>query len=474
MGFWRSLLGLGLGTGKVVVGTVKVGAKGISKTAKFAHEHRDTIASALTSTASVTGKAVKATGGLVVDGSVAGTNFLLDQASKSDSVALKAVAYTGVALTGTTTLLGHGTKAVGSAGEWAAPHIGQGTASLATSSLGMASETLDSVAVSQSDLQAKRDELARRGEALASRAEAYRRSIESAQVSSRKKDLLDRLVIGGVTLSTLIARPDAVSPQIEAAFEAAYPGLAASGQSFADAAARMTSAELPGLVASVKGKLFELQFVDHLNSGVLPAGYTASLAESATQPGWDLVVTDPSGAVAEVLQAKATESVSYVQDALANYPAIDVVTTSEVFAQLSALGAAQSVRDSGISEAALESAVASAASGGTALDAADFLPSALGLAVISLSVFLDTTLTPEQRAAALGERVGRAGVSTAAGKALMLATGTWWVGLIGGVATHWLASSGRAKRAQLEQLDAMLGTLDAAERRKPLLLPRLS
>jgi hypothetical protein len=449
----------------VVKGSTKVAAKGIYEVGKFGYEKRETIASGLTATAKGGGKLLQTGGTLLKDGAAAGTDFLLDTASKSDSVAGKAVAYSGVLVTGTATLLGHGTKAAGSATEWAAPHIGQGTASLATSTLAMASETLDSVAVTQSDLQAKRDDLARRGEALAKRAEAYRRSIQSAQLSSRKKDLLDRLVIGGVTLSTFVARPDAVSPQIEAAFEAAYPGLAASGQSFADAAARMTSAELPGLVASVKGKLFELQLVDHLNSGVLPAGYTASLAESATQPGWDLVVTDPSGAVSEVLQAKATDSVSYVQDALANYPAIDVVTTSEVFAQLSALGVAQSVRDSGISEAALESAVASAASGGTALDAADFLPSALGLAVISLSFFLDASLTPEQRAAALGERVGRAGVSTAAGKALMLATGTWWVGLIGGVATHWLASSGRAKRAQLEQLDAMLGTLDAVERR---------
>jgi hypothetical protein len=54
----------------------------------------------------------------------------------------------------------------------------------------------------------------------------------------------------------------------------------------------------------------------------------------------------------------------------------------------------------------------------------------------------------------------------------MLATGTWWVGLIGGVATHWLASSGRAKRAQLEQLEDMLRTLDRVERRELKLLPR--
>jgi hypothetical protein len=465
MGFWDTVA-------DVVFGSAKVVAKGVSKTAKFGYEHRDTIASAVAATAKVAGTAVKGVGSVVADGATVATKHLATNASQSGTVAGKALGYAGAAITGTVAGLGHLTKATGAATEWASPHIGQGTASLTTSTVAMASEAIDSVAVSQSDLQTKRDELARRGEALAQRADSYRRSIESAQRRSRKKELLDRLVIGGVTLSTLVARPDAVSPQIESAFAAAYPGLASSGESFAEAASRMSSAELPGLVAGVKGKLFELQLVDHLNSGVLPAGYTASLAESATQPGWDLVVTDPSGALAEVLQAKATESAAYVQDALANYPSIDVFTTSEVFAQLSALGAAQSVRDSGISEAALESAVTSAAGAGAGLDASDLLPSALGLAVISLSVFLDRSLTPEQRAAAIGERVGRAGVSTAAGKALMLATGTWWVGLIGGVATHWLASSGRAKRAQLEQLEDMLRTLERVERRELKLLPR--
>lgn len=457
----------------LAIGGMKLCAKAISKTAEYGNEHRDTIASTLATTTRLAGTAVKGVGSVVADTSTKMTKHLAQRAASSDSAAGKAVGYVGAAATGALAGLGHLTKAAGSAGEWAAPHIGQGTASLATATFSMASETLDSVAVARSDLQAKRDDLARRGEVFAKRAEALQRSIALAQRRSRRKDLLDRLVIGGVTLSTLVAHPHDVPPQIEAAFALAYPGLAASGQSFSDAVARMSSAELSGLVAGVKGKLFELQLVDYLNSGVLPAGYKASLAESATQPGWDLVVTDASGGVAEVLQAKATESVAYVKEALANYPGIDVVTTSEVFAQLSALGAAQTVRDSGISEAALESAVTAATSAGTGLDAADLLPSALGLAVISLSVFMDTSLTPEERVAAIGERVGRAGVSTATGKALMVATGTWWIGLVGGVATHWLASNGRAKRAQLNQLEAMLGTLKSVDQREQRLLPKL-
>ena len=48
-------------------------------------------------------------------------------------------------------------------------------------------------------------------------------------------------------------------------------------------------------------------------------------AESATQPGWDIAIKGSNGKIASVLQAKATESVSYVQDALEKYPSIDVV-----------------------------------------------------------------------------------------------------------------------------------------------------
>ena len=232
----------------------------------------------------------------------------------------------------------------------------------------------------------------------------------------------------------------------------------------------MSPDELPGLVAGVKGKLFELQFIETLNAEGLPEGYQAVLAGSANQPGWDIQILGPDGQVAEVLQAKATESVAYVQAALERYPGIEVTTTSEVYAQMAALGAAEGVRDSGITEASLE-AMVSDASGGMEVGLDAFTPSVLGLAVIGLSIFLDPSISRDQRASLLGERSGRAGVSTAAGHMVMLATQTWWLGLIGGVGTHWLAAKGRSKRERLECLDGLINELRIMESRTAL-LPR--
>jgi len=178
--------------------------------------------------------------------------------------------------------------------------------------------------------------------------------------------------------------------------------------------------------------------------------------------------------VSELLQAKATESASYVQDALERYPGIDVTTTSEVHAQLVALGLAQDVHNSGISEAMLQAKVEAAAHGGTAFDASDLVPSSIGLAVIALSVFMDkgATLrekgaafgsrsakvfmdkgaTLREKGAAFGSRSAKAGASSSVGKLAMVATQTWWLGLIAGVGSSWLASRGHGKREQYEAL----------------------
>ena len=223
-------------------------------------------------------------------------------------------------------------------------------------------------------------------------------------------------------------------------------------------------------MSGVKGKLFELEFVDYLNDGNFPEGMTASLAQSATQGGWDIQILDQGGEVAELLQAKATESVAYVQQALERYPGIDVVTTEEVYAQLTALGLAERVQGSGISEAELEQMVNGAAGVASAgVDFSDVLPSALGLAVVGLSVFMDKSLTAGERAAVFGERSGRVTVSSLAGKGVMLVTQTWWLGLLGGVGSHWLSSKGRVKREQYEALAAVLDILRQRKDEHPTL-----
>lgn len=94
--------------------------------------------------------------------------------------------------------------------------------------------------------------------------------------------------------------------------------------------------QLTGIINSAKGKYFELLVAEKLNNGeqvsdlILPKGYHAELAESLTQPGWDLVIVNQSGDIAEHLQLKATESLSYIAKALNKYPEIKILAADEV------------------------------------------------------------------------------------------------------------------------------------------------
>ena len=121
------------------------------------------------------------------------------------------------------------------------------------------------------------------------------------------------------------------NPLLVEAFRLQNPGLEIG--SLPDASA----AQLGGYVNALKGKYFEVLVKDRLNKGealgelVLGPGQEAVIAESLTQPGWDLkIVNVDDGSTVELLQLKATESMSYVREALDRYPDIRVATTSEI------------------------------------------------------------------------------------------------------------------------------------------------
>ena len=151
----------------------------------------------------------------------------------------------------------------------------------------------------------------------------------------------------------------------------------------------------------------------------------------------------------------------YVQEALTRYPDIDVTTTTEVHAQLLARGLAENVHNSGISESVLQAKVEAASQAGSAFDASDLVPSSIGLAVIALSVFMDKGATLREKGATFGSRSAKAGASSVAGKLVLVATQTWWLGLIAGVGSSWLTSKGHGKREQYEALSHALKTMQA-------------
>ncbi|WP_411360144.1 hypothetical protein [Pseudidiomarina sp. YC-516-91] len=105
---------------------------------------------------------------------------------------------------------------------------------------------------------------------------------------------------------------------------------------------------LIGHVSNIKGILFEQEYVDNLES----QGITAELFGATNHPGTDVQMLGDNGDIVE-LQLKATDSVSYINDAIADDPETAFVVTSEVASQFDP----NLIIDSGIENAALESAV---------------------------------------------------------------------------------------------------------------------
>lgn len=322
--------------------------------------------------------------------------------------------------------------------------------------------TVDSLVLKESDIAFIRARLVQLGEGEHRAALARMKKVQAAIRAGRRDRLLDQLTVGGMTLGSILAS-DQVDPAIERAFAMAYPGQAASGITFADAVAAQSNEGLVGLLAGVKGKLFELQLLDHLNAGNLPEGLEARLAESATQAGWDIQIVDKqTGVVHELLQAKASDSVTYVQQAPDKYPDIDVVSTTELHAVLTARGLAEQVRDGGVLNADLEQTLAEAASAGQPIGIADFVPSSLGLAFITLSVLLSSRhLSAREMGQELGSRSSKAVAATFAGHTAMVLTQTWWLALLSGVGSGILANKGRDKRLKLDALLEALTIMEA-------------
>lgn len=357
--------------------------------------------------------------------------------------------------------------ATGRITERGAPALGGAAGGVVRGAAEFTSNAVDSTMLPASSIEEMRRELQSLGEVERGRSEKRLLEIHEANSAGRRDELLDLLAVGHFVLSQAIINPVSLPAEVQKAFECAYPGLA-QHETFAEVVSRMSGDELVGLASGVKGKLFELALVDHLNHGGLPEGFHAELARSAAQPGWDIQVLDANGHVSELLQAKATDSVAYVREAFDRYPGIDVATTSEVHAHLVALGLAEHASSNGISDAALQAKIDAAMHAGSAtVGVSDFIPSSVGLAVIALSVFMNRQTNLREKGAAFGQRSAKAGVSGVAGKAAMVMTQSWWFGLLAGVGSRWLAGHGGKKRNEYEVLASALAIM----RRKHLGTP---
>jgi len=321
-------------------------------------------------------------------------------------------------------------------------------------------DAIDSVSISAEELEAMQEALRDWGANAQAEGVLFRQRIDGAVAQRRRENLLELMTVGGVSLAEAVRAPSTVPAEVLEAYVLAYPNLARQF-SFQEVVERLHDDQIVGFAAGVKGKLFEIEFVDHLNESVLEEGYTASLAESATQQGWDIKVTGPDGATVEWIQAKATDSASYVLAAMQRHPEIDITTTSEVYAELVARGMAEGVRNSGIAEAALDSAIQKGVDAATGqISGLDILPGGIGLAAIGMSVFFDRTVPDAIKAMKAGKQMGQAFVPMLLGKIALVSSQAWWVGLIAGAGSSWLAGRGRVKRARFESLRSVMSSLE--------------
>ena len=354
----------------------------------------------------------------------------------------------------------------------AAPVIGAATGGVVAGSICLASELIDSVALGQSQITAMREELRQHGQRIAEDSSALQRRIGSATRRRRRRQLLDLLVIGGMPLGAVRQHSGQLPARLERAFALAWPDLAMDG-SFQQALDHVPVEQLPSLACAVKGKLLELELVEHFNAGNLPVGMQARMAVSATHAGQDIRILDQYGLVVDRLQALASQTVEQVQQVLDRHPGLDVTSLHDLQAHLLALGLAQNVRDNAISDQSLQNAIQQAADGMTlAFSARDLVPSPEGMAMISLSLLLDSQMDwsdkPGEPASGSSARL-HAGYT--ADRSLMVSTLAWWTGLMAGVSAHWLAGKGRARRQQYQTLLQAVGHLRAHPTNPPGLQP---
>ena len=245
-----------------------------------------------------------------------------------------------------------------------------------------------------------------------------------------------------------------VPAMVQKAYELQYPNVAERLSLHDEIHRLLEPKELVGLVSGIKGKLFELKYLDYLNEGHLPDGYSAALASSAIQPGWDIAVSGPDGHLAHLIQLKATSSMDYVLRALVVYPQIDVVTTSEVYSHLLMQGATEHISNSGITVDELTKAVTDG------FDAADlhmhYGPPVLALAIAAWSSYQKPDLTEFERCKRFGASGTTSWLAFLAGGTIAVATQTWWLSIVGSMGGRMILVEGQKKMSELQRLNALI------------------
>jgi hypothetical protein len=279
--------------------------------------------------------------------------------------------------------------------------------------------------------------------------EDLRKQLDAIDKKQKRIMILDSIGLGTCSFFEKIIG-HAIPVDVQEAYQLAYPNLAAQ-ESIQDAVLNMDDEQLVGFANGIKGKLFEVKYLDYLNDGHLPTGYTAELANSPTQPGWDIVVHDANGDVAQELQLKATESAEYIEHALDKYPYIDIVSTDEVFSHVTMGDISAHVINSGISNEELSTYVNDQVMAAHT-DSCDMIfPSVIPYLIIVYSVSRSADSLYKKGKEA-GSRSLTSYVCHALGITVSVATHTWWVAPVVSVGTRIATGYGHQRKLSYQKL----------------------
>ena len=150
----------------------------------------------------------------------------------------------------------------------------------------------------------------------------------------RRQETITEALAASIALNEIFSGDkidlSAITPEMQEAFDISFPKLQIEDLS------NYSDTQLTGIISNWKGKLFEIEVRDRLNNGEivgdlsLADGQYATIAEDINQPGWDLQILNEDGSAAELLQLKATNSLSYINSAFEKYPEINIMSTSEI------------------------------------------------------------------------------------------------------------------------------------------------
>jgi hypothetical protein len=265
---------------------------------------------------------------------------------------------------------------------------------------------------------------------------------------SNKYPYIDSMVLSGLTLSQMLTSgvPDDVSMAYELAFSAK-----STNTSFTEAwQSYDTHEERLGFINAMKGKLFEVKYVDHLNE-TLESGYSAHLATSPIQAGWDIEIVGPNQELVNQIQLKATTSASYVKDALDQYPYIDVVTLADLRGHFALTEFSSDVTIASLSNQDLTEELIEAVSFNM-----DSIPPLVAMGFIVFSAYREKDFTPFQRNSSIGDRGGRLGINAG----ILMFTGLPGIPVV--FAKEYLLKKGRQRKEVIKDLKLQLAMQNKA------------